>query len=107
MKYGNKPVANSPFRVRCGPPYDASKVKVSGPAVQKTGVVAEEVTKAVVDTTEAGIADLSGRLKGRVEERLKQMWSWIICLPLMGGPVLTLNMLFELLPNGARDARHM
>ena len=63
VKYGDKPVANSPFRVRCGPPYDASKVKVSGPAVEKTGIVAEEITKAIVDTTEAGIADLSGRIK--------------------------------------------
>lgn len=62
VKYGNKPVPNSPFRVRAGPPYDASKVKVSGPGVEKTGIVAEEVTKAVVDTTEAGIADLSGWL---------------------------------------------
>lgn len=60
VKYGDKPVPNSPFRVRAGPPYDASKVKVSGPGVAKTGIVAEEVTKAVVDTTEAGIADLSG-----------------------------------------------
>lgn len=60
VKYGDKPVPNSPFRVRAGPPYDASKVKISGPGVAKTGIVAEEVTKAVVDTTEAGIADLSG-----------------------------------------------
>lgn len=63
VKYGDKPVADSPFRVRCGPPYDASKVQVSGPAVEKTGIVAEEITKAIVDTTEAGIADLSGRIK--------------------------------------------
>jgi filamin len=62
VKYGDKPVADSPFRVRAGPPYDASKVKVSGPGVEKTGIVAEEVTKALVDTTEAGIADLSGLL---------------------------------------------
>ena len=60
VKYDDKPVPNSPFRVRAGPPYDASKVKVSGPGVAKTGIVAEEVTKAVVDTTEAGVADLSG-----------------------------------------------
>ena len=62
MKYGDKPVPGSPFRVRAGPPYDASKVKVSGPGVEKAGIVAEEITKAVVDTTEAGIADLSGWL---------------------------------------------
>ena len=62
VKYGDKPVPGSPFRVRAGPPYDASKVKVSGPGVQKAGIVAEEITKAVVDTTEAGIADLSGSL---------------------------------------------
>lgn len=60
MKYGDKPVANSPFRVRAGPPYDASKVKVTGPAVEKTGIVPDEITKAVVDTTEAGLGDLSG-----------------------------------------------
>ena len=61
VKYGDKPVPNSPFRMRCGPPYDASKVKVTGPAVEKAGPVAEEITKAVIDTTEAGVADLSGR----------------------------------------------
>ena len=60
VKYADQRVPNSPFRVRAGPPFDASKVSVTGPGVDGTPV-AEEVAPFTCDVTEAGVAPLSGR----------------------------------------------
>ena len=59
VKYGDKHVPNSPFRVRAGPPFDASKVKVSGPGVDESPLTDVPV-QFVADCTEAGIAPLTG-----------------------------------------------
>lgn len=59
MNYGGKPVPNSPFRVRAGPPFDASKVKVTGPGVDEAPLT-DEPTQFVCDCTEAGTAPLTG-----------------------------------------------
>ena len=59
VKYGDKHVPNSPFRVRAGPPFDASKVKVSGPGVDESPLTDEPV-QFLCDCTEAGIAPLTG-----------------------------------------------
>ena len=59
MKYGDKHVPNSPFRVRAGPPFDANKVKVSGPGVDESPVTDVPV-QFVADCTEAGTAPLTG-----------------------------------------------
>lgn len=59
VKYGDKHVPNSPFRVRAGPPFDANKVKVSGPGVDETPFTDEPV-QFVADCTEAGVAPLTG-----------------------------------------------
>lgn len=59
VKYGDKHVPNSPFRVRAGPPFDASKVKVSGPGVDESPLTDEPV-QCVADCTEAGTAPLTG-----------------------------------------------
>lgn len=59
VKYGDKHVPNSPFRVRAGPPFDANKVKVSGPGVDESPVTDVPV-QFVADCTEAGTAPLTG-----------------------------------------------
>lgn len=58
VKYGDKHVPNSPFRVRAGPPFDASKVKVSGPGVDESPVTDEPV-QFLCDCSEAGTAPLT------------------------------------------------
>ena len=57
MKYNDKHVPNSPFRVRAGPPFDASKVKVSG--VDESPIT-DEPAQVLCDCTEAGTAPLTG-----------------------------------------------
>ena len=59
VKYADKHVPNSPFRVRAGPPFDASKVKVSGPGVDESPLTDEPV-QFLCDCTEAGTAPLTG-----------------------------------------------
>ena len=60
MKYADQVVPNSPFRVRAGPTFDASKVKVSGPGVDGTPI-SEEIVPFTCDVTEAGVAPLTGK----------------------------------------------
>ena len=57
VKYNDKHVPNSPFRVRAGPPFDASKVKVSG--VDESPIT-DEPAQVLCDCTEAGTAPLTG-----------------------------------------------
>ena len=48
----------SPFKTRILPSFDASKVTVSGDGVRPRGVLASLPTSFVIDTREAGLADL-------------------------------------------------
>ena len=48
----------SPFKTRILPSFDASKVVVSGDGVRPRGVLASLPTSFVIDTREAGLADL-------------------------------------------------
>ena len=50
--------ASSPFNTRILPSFDASKVVVSGDGVKPTGVLASLPTSFMIDTREAGLADL-------------------------------------------------
>ncbi|XP_041460317.1 filamin-A-like isoform X4 [Lytechinus variegatus] len=58
IKYDNKNIPDSPFNTKVLPKSDASKVKVAGPGVQKTGVLASLPVEFTVDTREAGDAEL-------------------------------------------------
>jgi len=55
VKYAGQEVPRSPFRVNAGEPFDARKVKVSGPGVEKP-VDCDEVTEFYADCSEAGFA---------------------------------------------------
>lgn len=60
VMYAATHVPKSPFRVRAGPPFDASKVKVSGKGVDEEPL-AEEPVEFLCDCSEAGTAPLEGR----------------------------------------------
>ena len=49
----------SPVSLMAHPQFDPDKVKVSGPGIEKTGVLASLPVDFIVDTTEAGEAELS------------------------------------------------
>ncbi|XP_076447622.1 filamin-A-like isoform X2 [Babylonia areolata] len=57
VKYGGKPVPNSPFNMRVLPGVDPSKVKVKGPGADKK-VCASMPAQFTVDARDAGVADL-------------------------------------------------
>ncbi|XP_033105527.1 filamin-A-like isoform X5 [Anneissia japonica] len=59
VKYDGKHVPGSPFNTRVLPQFDASKVKVSGPGVQPSGVLASLPVEFLIDTKEAGEAQLA------------------------------------------------
>ncbi|XP_075430929.1 filamin-B isoform X1 [Ascaphus truei] len=50
MKYGGEQVPKFPARVKVDPAVDTSKIKVSGPGVQKDGVFREATTNFTVDS---------------------------------------------------------
>ena len=54
VTFGGKPIPKSPFKVKIEPAADASKVKVSGPGIEPTGIRAEEPTYIEIDASEAG-----------------------------------------------------
>jgi filamin len=56
--YAGKPVHDSPFKTQILPSFDASKVVVSGDGVRPRGVLASLPTSFVIDTRDAGLADL-------------------------------------------------
>ncbi|XP_072181880.1 filamin-A-like isoform X2 [Diadema setosum] len=58
ITYGGQHIPDSPFNTRVLPKADASKVKVDGPGVQKTGVLASLPVEFTVDTKDAGDAEL-------------------------------------------------
>ncbi|CAH1264959.1 FLNC [Branchiostoma lanceolatum] len=57
VKYDNQSIPQSPFNVRVLPPYDASKVKATGPGLQQ-GVPASFPISFTIDCRDAGNADL-------------------------------------------------
>ena len=59
VRYANQHVPGSPFQSRVQPGHDASKVKVTGDGVQPKGVLASMPTSFVIDTRDAGSADLN------------------------------------------------
>ncbi len=54
VTFGGKPIPKSPFKVKIEPGADASKVRVTGPGIEPTGVRAEEPTYFEIDASEAG-----------------------------------------------------
>ena len=54
ITYGGKQIPKSPFRVKVEPAADASKVKVTGPGIEPSGIRAEEPTYFEIDASEAG-----------------------------------------------------
>lgn len=61
VKYAGSPVPRSPFVVPVGPAFDPSAVRVSGEGISGT-VLASLPTQFLVDTREAGDADLNIRI---------------------------------------------
>lgn len=58
VKYGGVHVPGSPFKVSISPKSDASKVKVTGPGVEKTGVQPGKPTWFTINASEAGKGDV-------------------------------------------------
>ncbi len=64
VQYGDKPIKNSPFKVKVGPSVDAMKVNVFGKGVEPEGVVSGEDAPFTIDTKEAGVSTLQVRVVG-------------------------------------------
>ncbi|XP_041746793.2 filamin-C-like [Coregonus clupeaformis] len=54
VKYGDQEVPRSPFKVRSQPGHDASKVRASGPGLDKSGVPASLPVEFTIDARDAG-----------------------------------------------------
>uniref|UniRef100_A0A4W5R6H7 Filamin C n=1 Tax=Hucho hucho TaxID=62062 RepID=A0A4W5R6H7_9TELE len=54
VKYGDQEVPRSPFKVRSQPGHDASKVRASGPGLDKSGVAASLPVEFTIDARDAG-----------------------------------------------------
>uniref|UniRef100_A0A6Q2WZT7 Calponin-homology (CH) domain-containing protein n=1 Tax=Esox lucius TaxID=8010 RepID=A0A6Q2WZT7_ESOLU len=54
VKYADQEVPRSPFKVRCHPAHDASKVRASGPGLNKSGVPASLPVEFTIDARDAG-----------------------------------------------------
>lgn len=65
VKYGGKHAPGSPFKVPISPKSDASKVKVTGPGVEKTGVQPGKPTWFIINATEAGKGDVHVKIEPR------------------------------------------
>ncbi|XP_070558725.1 filamin-A-like isoform X9 [Ptychodera flava] len=59
VKYADKQIPQSPFHTKILPSHDASKVKVQGPGLEKTGIPASLPIEFIVDTRDAGDAELT------------------------------------------------
>ena len=64
VNFANEPIPASPIKVDITPATDASKVVVSGPGVQSTGLVSGKPTYFDVDTRRAGQGDLDPSVMG-------------------------------------------
>ena len=58
VKYGGVHAPGSPFKVAISPKSDASKVKVTGPGVEPTGVQPGKPTYFTINASEAGKGDV-------------------------------------------------
>ena len=58
VKYGGVHSPGSPFKVAISPKSDASKVKVTGPGVEPTGVQPGKPTYFTINASEAGKGDV-------------------------------------------------
>jgi len=63
VSYAGKPVPGSPFKTRILPSYDSGRVKVTGDGVKPVGVLASLPVSFLIDTREAGLADLDVIIK--------------------------------------------
>ena len=63
MKYGGEHAPGSPFKIPILPTSDASKVKVTGPGVEKTGVQPGKPTWFTINATEAGKGDVHVKIE--------------------------------------------
>ncbi|XP_066504550.1 filamin-C isoform X2 [Hoplias malabaricus] len=54
VKYADQDVPRSPFKVHSGPVHDASKVRASGPGLDKAGVAASLPVEFTIDARDAG-----------------------------------------------------
>ncbi|XP_077979659.1 filamin-A-like [Glandiceps talaboti] len=59
VKYADKHIPQSPFHTKILPSHDASKVKVKGPGVEKSAIPASMPIEFIVDTRDAGDAELT------------------------------------------------
>ncbi|XP_006811450.2 filamin-C-like [Saccoglossus kowalevskii] len=59
VKYADQHIPQSPFHTKILPSHDASKVKVRGPGLEKTGIPASLPIEFIVDTRDAGDAELT------------------------------------------------
>uniref|UniRef100_A0A0P4W1N3 Calponin-homology (CH) domain-containing protein n=3 Tax=Scylla TaxID=6760 RepID=A0A0P4W1N3_SCYOL len=64
VTWGGRPVPGSPYRTRVKPTVEPSKVRVSGSGVSSKGIPASLPTEMLIDTTDAGPADLNVSVTG-------------------------------------------
>lgn len=64
VTWGGRPVPGSPYRTRVKPAVEPNKVRVSGSGVSSKGIPASLPTEMLIDTTDAGPADLNVSVTG-------------------------------------------
>ncbi|XP_063851785.1 filamin-A-like isoform X6 [Scylla paramamosain] len=64
VTWGGRPVPGSPYRTRVKPTVEPNKVRVSGSGVSSKGIPASLPTEMLIDTTDAGPADLNVSVTG-------------------------------------------
>ena len=65
IEFHREPVEDSPYRVNIK---DINKVKVSGPGVTGKGAKIDEPARIMVDCSESGVAPITAKVKGPLEE---------------------------------------
>ncbi|RDD41359.1 Filamin-A [Trichoplax sp. H2] len=70
ITYGDEAIPGSPFPVNVANPLDPSKCVASGPGIEKTGNRAQHETNFIVDTSEAGDAELEVDIKTQSGHRI-------------------------------------
>ena len=79
VKYGGVHAPGSPFKVDISPKSDASKVKVTGPGVEPTGVQPGKPTYFTINASEAGKGDVHVKVEP-VSKYLSVLFEWV-CFP--------------------------
>lgn len=64
VTWGGRPVPGSPYRTRVKPAVEPNRVRVSGSGVSSKGIPASLPTEMLIDTTDAGPADLNVSVMG-------------------------------------------